>query len=139
MVDPGVFISALLSDQGAPSRLVQLLASGEFELVVSEALVGELSGVLARPKFAARVSLSDGQAFLAFVRTCAMLVDDPAEPEPIAPDPKDDYLLALADASSATHLVTGDRSLRAVSGRSFALLTPRAFLDELSEARPAGD
>ena len=51
--------------------------------------------------------------------------------DPVAPDPKDSYLLALAEAGQAEFLVTGDKELlalgshkttRIVSAREFAAM-----------------
>ncbi len=39
------------------------------------------------------------------------MYDDPLDPEPVLRDPRDDYLLALAHASQAEAIVTGDKEL----------------------------
>lgn len=39
----------------------------------------------------------------------ANLLADPRDPPPVTPDPKDDYLPALARSAGADHLVSGDR------------------------------
>lgn len=49
VVDPNVLISARLSPGGTPARLLTAWMEGQFELVVSPALLVELTGVLDRP------------------------------------------------------------------------------------------
>ena len=54
---------------------------------------------------------------------------------PVAPDPKDSYLLALAEASQAEFLVTGDRGLLSLEQhRSIRIITPAAMIEILKKA-----
>ncbi|MDQ3640865.1 MAG: putative toxin-antitoxin system toxin component, PIN family [Actinomycetota bacterium] len=135
VIDPGVFISALLSSRGAPDELVRALEAGSFESVVSTALIGELERVLRRPKFAEKIHDEDITLFVDFVRSASILLDDPPARTGLAPDPGDDYLVALADAAEATHLVTGDQALLTVRGLGYTVSTPRHFVrDVLGES-----
>ncbi len=57
------------------------------------------------------------------------------EIRPASPDPKDDYLVALAHASNADYLVSGDPHLLGLGDRSpFMSVTPRDFLEELERS-----
>lgn len=51
VLDCNVFVSALLSPQGAPAQILDQWADGDFDLVVSPLLLAELGKVLSRPKF----------------------------------------------------------------------------------------
>jgi predicted nucleic acid-binding protein len=42
VVDPGVFVAAMISPNGSPRRLFQAALSGRFTLVVSPRLIAEL-------------------------------------------------------------------------------------------------
>jgi len=54
---------------------------------------------------------------------------------PVAPDPKDSYLLALAEASQAEFLVTGDKELLSLKQyKSTRIITPAAMIELLKEA-----
>jgi hypothetical protein len=50
----------------------------------------------------------------------------------LSPDPDDDYLLALAQATSTDYLISGDAHLTGLANPQPPVLTPRAFLDLLS-------
>jgi len=50
VLDPNVLISALLSPAGAPAELFTRWFAGEFELVVSPALLEELERALVYPE-----------------------------------------------------------------------------------------
>jgi putative PIN family toxin of toxin-antitoxin system len=126
VIDPGVLVSALISPAGAPARLLQAWDAGWFDLIVSERLLGELAGVLSREKFRRYVSLSRVDSYVVGLRTDGVFVDDPDDLPRLTPDPKDDYLVALARAADAL-LVSGDAHLIGLPG----VMTPRDFLDAL--------
>ena len=129
VLDPNILVAALLSRSGAPAQIVSRWLAGEFELVVSETLLGELERALAYPRLRKRVASDDAGAFIAIVRHEALLATDPPEPARRSADPGDDYLLALAEQERAL-LVSGDRHLLELADR-FPIQTARAFLETL--------
>ena len=50
VIDPNVFVSAVITPDGVPAQIVRAALVREFQLVVSPALIGELVDVFARPK-----------------------------------------------------------------------------------------
>jgi len=63
--------------------------------------------------------------------TQAEIVDAPALPEPVSPDPDDDKFLACALTAGAAVIVSGDKDLLDRSGwRGVRVLRPRQFSDE---------
>lgn len=131
VVDPGVLVSGLISRTGAPAQIVDLWLEGAFDLVVSPALLRELTGVIGRPKFAQTIPQAVAQRLIAELAESAILVDDPPAAPGATPDPKDDYLVALAVACGADVLVSGDRHLTGLSAARPPVLTLRAFVDLL--------
>jgi uncharacterized protein len=129
VLDPNILIAALLSPSGAPAQLISGWFRGEFELVVSETLLGELERALAYPKLRRRVSPDEATAFAALLRHKATLAADPPNPARRSADPGDDYLLALAEAERAL-LVTGDQHLLTLADQ-LPIQTARAFLATL--------
>lgn len=115
-----------------PDRIVRAWRAGRIELVVSRGVLEELSGVLARPKFASAAREGRAIDFVEALRVGASLVNDPPPAaEAITRDPKDDYLVRLARSSAATVLVSGDRDLLEANIGDIEILTPRAFIDRL--------
>ncbi len=131
VLDPNILIAALLSPAGPPARLVGRWLAGDFELVVSDALLAELERALAYPKLRRRVSAAEAGEFLDLLRGAAILAPDVLDVPPRSADPGDDYLLALAESQRAV-VVTGDQHLLALSGR-FPISTARTFLDDLAD------
>ena len=105
-------------------------------MVVSEALLGELEDVLLRPKFRRYLTEDEALEYVSRFRSLAMMVSDPEVatglPD-LTPDPKDDYLVALARSSGAHFLIAGDPHLTKLSNPQPPVLTPRTFLDMLKE------
>ena len=133
VVDVNVLVSAHLNAHGPPARTYRAWLAGEFELVASDHLIGELELVGARPHLAARL---DPQAILVLVarlRTDSVLVDDPAAERVVRADSRDDYLVALARAAGAHVIVTGDRHLLDLEELKPPALEPRAFLALLEQ------
>ncbi len=136
VLDPNILIAALLSRSGPPAQIVSRWLAGEFELVVSESLLGELERALAYPKLRAHVSSGEAAEFVSLLAHAAILAPDAPAPARRSADPGDDYLLALAEAGRAV-LVSGDRRLLDLAGE-LPIQTARAFLETLEQgpARP---
>jgi putative PIN family toxin of toxin-antitoxin system len=130
VLDPNILIAALLSPNGAPGQLVGRWLAGQFELVVSDALLAELDRALAYPKLRRRVSAEEAAELVALLRDGAILAPDPANPPRRSSDPGDDYLLALAESAHAV-LVTGDQHLLALANE-YPIHTARALLEQLA-------
>lgn len=131
VLDVNVLISARLEPRGPSARLLQAWIEERFELIVSPQLLAELDEVLHRDRLRRWLSEEDANLFVASLRADATLREDPADPPGLTPDPDDDYLLALAQATGADYLVSGDRHLTELSEPRPPVLTPRELLDRI--------
>lgn len=129
VLDPNVLVSAVISTAGPPREIVVAWIDGHFDLVASPALVDELRGVLARPRFRRWVSEATATEFIEGIADDALMIDDPPPLAGLSPDPDDDYLIALARAANADYLISGDRHLLELADQLPPVLTPRAFID----------
>jgi putative PIN family toxin of toxin-antitoxin system len=112
VLDSNVWISAALSRDGAPARVVRrVLAQGI--PVFSSATFAELETRLWRPKFDRYLSLELRQRILHDASAAAFWVDIPAElsTRTWSRDPDDDHFVRAALAAEARWLVSGDRDL----------------------------
>ncbi len=66
-----------------------------------------------------------------WLRENAEVVDDPPPLAGITPDPDDDYLIALARATHADYLISGDRHLLGLTDPEPPVLAPRQFRELL--------
>jgi uncharacterized protein len=132
VLDVNVLISALLSREGAPARIVTAWLDGAFELVVSPLLIGELRTALAYPKLRRRISPETAEEYVAILtRTAIQTPDAPGPPGLRSADPDDDYLIALASSAGAM-LVTGDAHLIELADRA-PIHAPVEFLELLAD------
>lgn len=127
VLDVNVLIAAVLSRAGIPAQLVAAWRDGRSDLVVSETLLAELDRALAYPKIRKRISAAEATAYVALLRSSAVLERDPGAGSMSSVDPGDDYLIALAEATDA-YLVSGDQHVLDLAGRA-PILTAVGFLE----------
>jgi uncharacterized protein len=133
VVDPNVLISAILSTEGSPARVLRAWIGGAFELVVSPHLLDELERVLQYPKIRKRISSDDAAAFVAVLRAEAHQRPDPEVVPSIATaDPDDDYLIAVAAGAQAV-IVSGDHHLLDLRGQ-IPVYSPAEFIELLESS-----
>ena len=125
--DTNVIVSALLFNDSIPGQaFIRALNHGM--ILVSGALVGELSRVLARDRFDRYVTREERDAFLASLIRESNLIEI-TEAVQVCRDPKDDQVLELAVNGNATYIVTGDADLLVLNPfRGVEIVTPAEFL-----------
>jgi hypothetical protein len=127
VLDPNVIISALLSPDGTPARVLIAWREGAFELLVSPRLLAELRRALSYPKLRDRIHENAAAAVVDWLARFATLATD-AVPTPVrSADDGDNYLIALAAAADA-FLVSGDKHLLVVADE-FPVFSPARFLE----------
>lgn len=131
ILDTNILLSALLTPLGAPAKLLDAWERKTITLVACDALIEEFREVAGRPFFRARLRTSVAELLAAGLRDFSSYCRD-LPSGPAAPDPKDSYLLALAEASHAEFLVTGDKELLGLrQHKSTRIVTPAAMIDIL--------
>jgi putative PIN family toxin of toxin-antitoxin system len=136
ILDTNILLSALLSHTGAPAKLLDAWERKQFTLVACNALVEELHDVAARPFFREHLRASTAEFLAAGIRDFSFFCRDLAS-GPAAPDPKDSYLLALAEAGEADFLVTGDKQLLALRRHKSTRIITAAEMVETLKVRSA--
>ena len=130
VIDTNVLISAALSANSAPARLVQwVLERGR--VVFSQPTFDELKTRLYRPKFDRYISLELREAVLHDLSAAARWVEI-GEPALYCRDRSDDMFIETALAAQAGVLVSGDQDLlQAAAIPGLRILTPQQALAEL--------
>jgi len=127
ILDTNILLSALLAPLGAPAKILAAWERKLFTLVACENLVSELRDVASRPFFRAKLRAGVAEMLAISIQDLSSYYED-LPSGPVAPDPKDSYLLALAEASHADFLVTGDQELLALgSHKSTKIVSAREF------------
>lgn len=130
VVDTNVLISALLSANKSPGKIVALWQAGELELVISPDMVAEVRRVLGYDKIRKRVTTEQAQRFLRLLETEATLIIPHETVAVVQSDPDDDKFVALAVASGAEYIVSGDKHLLSIDVyQGVKILNPASFLN----------
>ena len=137
VLDPAVLVSALITPSGNPALLWQAVRDRRLALVTSPRLLGELAGVLARPKFRRYVTEEEAEEFVSEVARLGTAFPDSPEPERVSRDPSDDYLIALARSTASRAVVSGDRDLTELPDPDPPVLTGRSGHASAVSARRA--
>lgn len=131
MLDTNVLVSGLLSHRAAPGQIVGLVTAGEIEFACDQRILAEYRDVLARPEL--QINQTEAEDALQHIEQSALLVTPESWPEAL-PDPDDEPFLAVAKASLALCLVTGNlKHFPAKARLDVRVLTPRQFVDALGE------
>lgn len=120
---------------GIPARILAAWRAGQFEIVVSPALLAEYEEILSRARIRRRhgMTYAEVRAEVGAIAQVAQLVEPESMPSMIPADPDDDQMLATAVAGVADYIVSGDRhllELREYEG--VRILSPAAFATLLS-------
>lgn len=135
ILDTNVLLGALISPHGAPDLIYRAWRAAKFELVTSTTQLDELRRASRYPKLknilpAHRV----GTMVNNMQRALVLDVLPPLSAEQDLQDPNDAFLLAMAQASEANYLVTGDRRaglLQLGNLGATRILGPSAFCAEV--------
>ena len=118
----------MITSDGRPARVIDCWKDGDYDLVASPRWLSELDDVVKRPKLTATIDPEDVARLRSLIVHEATIFDDPPARPGLTPDPKDDYLVALARAARCDLLVAGDRHLLGLADPSPPVFAPQAFL-----------
>lgn len=134
VLDTNVIVSALLSREGPPGRVLVIIQQQERILVTSVQQLEELRSVFARDRIRKRIRPHESEKFVQNIDGTAFVVTElPHAFHSL--DQDDNDILATAMAGDADLIVSGDKkhmlSLGQVEGIS--IVTPREALRRLSK------
>lgn len=133
IVDTNILLSALINPHGLPAQLIDAWRGARFELVTSRDQLLELGEVARRSQLRKYIVPARVGRFINDLRLLAEVVSRlPCVDR--SRDPGDNFLLAMAEASSADYLVTGDKRdvLVLETHDRTRIVTARQLLDVLN-------
>lgn len=136
VLDANVLVSALLTPQGIPAKVLTAWQAERFHLVVSEAVLGEIDRVLRYPRIIRRHRWSEErlQGFIGDLAHLAIVTPGEVHLAVITEDLPDNRYLECAVEGEAEYIVSGDQHLRRLGTyQGISILAPRAFLEALRE------
>jgi len=134
VLDTNIVVSALITPEGGPGRVLEAWRAEQYNLCTSEMLIQEMEEVLLRRKFLKRPLqvVENAQSVVLRIRSYALIVSLEVIPRGVPNDPDDDVVLATAVAGRVDGIVSGDQHLLALGRhQGIAIMTPLQFLAEL--------
>lgn len=128
VIDTNIFVSGLMLPASVPGRILAAAIGSGFELVLCEAILGEISAALRYPKVRKRIALSEDELdrYVQALRFMADVVDPAGVSVQVPADRTDDVILATLIAAKADWLITGDAALLALADQ-YPIVTPAEF------------
>ncbi len=131
VLDVNVLVSAVISSRGSPAKILDLWEKGEFDLIISPALLEELGRVIQYPKIQKKYHLSEEfvEKFLGLLSSQTIHVNPSGAVDVVEKDPTDNRYLECAKAGNASFIVTGDRHLLELKEfEGIVILPPAGFI-----------
>lgn len=129
--DTNVLISFLIGKKLL--ILKKLVVKRQFIIILSDQLLLELGTVMQHPKLAKYFPKHEAEELIYFFQVIGQKYEAASFHE-LSRDPKDNFLLDLADIAEADYLVTGDKDLLILNPfKVTRILTTSDFENELNE------
>jgi uncharacterized protein len=135
-LDTNVLVAGIItSPQTVNGQVIQAWRDNKYSLVLSEAILTELSRTLSEPYFSARLTAAQIEAAVSLLRSEATIVPLLVTVAGVATHPEDDLILATALSGRAHYLVTRDEKLqkKVQEYKGVAIVSPPVFLHRLRE------
>jgi uncharacterized protein len=129
--DTNFLVSGLVFRRGKPHQLLRMALDGVVSMIVSQAIIDETTGVLAR-KFGA--SIDDIAEAKAIIADAARTITPTVQLDVVKEDPPDNRILECAVTAGADYIITGDKDLlRLRRYDSINIITVSEFLELLQK------
>jgi len=132
VIDTNVLFTALKSQSGASYKLVSLIPSKRFSIVISIPLIIEYEDVLRRGKLPVTITEKDITDFIDFFCSVGENQEIFFLWRPFLPDSSDDLVLEVAVASGCDAIITyNKRHFKNTEKFGIRILDPKEFLSEI--------
>ena len=109
VIDTNVLVSAIIAPTSTPANILQAWRQGRYELLTCAEQLDELRAATRYPKVRSRISPLVAGILINEIGKVANHIDRLPRVER-SPDPRDNYLLALAEKGEVNFLVSGDKA-----------------------------
>ncbi len=132
IIDSNWFLSFLIKDGENRLRLTSIFLNPNIDVIVSDALLLELTTKIKQIKFRKYFVENTGLEFITALEERATNIKVTATVT-ICRDAKDNYLLSLAKDAKANYLITGDEDLLVlIQYEDTKIVTLKKFVEEIT-------
>lgn len=131
VLDANIYVSALISDKGNPAKIVSRWLNGEFEILLSQAIIDEILRVTTYGRIQRKYAkVRENRLEFVELLTEQSVWVEPLQKLAVVPDDEsDNRYLECAEAGGAQYIVTGDKHLLELgSYQGILIITPAAFV-----------
>lgn len=131
VLDANIFISALISRQGNPAKILEKWQKKELEVVVSPAIIDEIARVTAYKRLQKKYRRirEEREGLLEDLKNFATMVDSQQTLSVVKADDSDNRYIECAIESGANYIVTGDPHLLDISEyQGIRIISPAIFV-----------
>ncbi len=131
LFDSNLWISFMIGKR--LSSLADVLCRHDVEVYISEQELEEIRKVIARPKFDKLISAETRYYFFEMVYDVCFVTDITIEAKSDIRDPKDLYLLSMAESVPVDYIISGDKDLTDLKEHAgIPILTYNELLNKLN-------
>ncbi|MCX5887917.1 MAG: putative toxin-antitoxin system toxin component, PIN family [Deltaproteobacteria bacterium] len=140
VLDTNVFVSAILTPEGPPAKILEMAIAGNMRLVISPAILREIGQVFQHPKIQKLlkkrgITTQEVEKVVLKILKTSFLTPGQLSLEGSSRDPADDMVISCAVEGEANFIISGDRDLTDLeSFQEIRILVPAAFLKVFGEA-----
>lgn len=134
LFDSNLWISFMIGKR--LSSMTEILCRHEVEVYISEQQLDEIRNVIAREKFDKLIPAKTRYHFFEMVYDICFITDITVEAKSDIRDPKDLYLLSMAESVPVDYIVSGDHDLTDLKQHAgISILTYMELLEKLNIKR----
>jgi uncharacterized protein len=113
VLDANIFVSALISDKGNPTRIIDRWLAGEFDLLVSRPIIDEILKVTGYERIQNKYAKvrENRLEFVALVEENGIWAEPSQTIDIVSADESDNRYIECAIAGNAHYIVSGDQHL----------------------------
>ena len=134
VLDTNVFVSALLSPDSPPARILEFALEGQLRLVISPGIIREIGQVWQYPKVKKslkkhRLTAAEVAEAILKILKVATITPGAETARGVSPDPADDMIISCAVEGQADFIISGDQDLTKLdSYEGIRIVSPAGFL-----------
>lgn len=134
VIDTNILVSAILTPEGNPAKILKLVLEGKLNLIISPAILEEIRQVFNYPKLAKlmeknNITRQEVYGFLDKMSRVAIITPGKLDIDVIPKDPADNKIIACALEGDADFIISGDHHLTDLKiFQSIKIIDPAAFL-----------
>ncbi len=134
VIDTNILVSAILTSEGNPAKILKLVLEGKLNLITSPAILEETRQVFNYPKLAKlmeknNITRQEVYGFLDKMSRVALITPGQLEINAILEDPADNKIIVCALEGGADFIISGDHHLTDLKiFQGIKIVGPAAFL-----------